>query len=122
MMNEPGAWDSVVAVLAAGGAWLAGESGRIVVASGFGGLVRWFSEEKRTIRNGIVSWIAGAATGYYTWPALMKAPGFLGFADIPRDPENIAMAGFLMGALGISAVKIFVAIVEKRAEKLHGEE
>lgn len=118
-MSEVTFWDSMVAITAAGGAWLAGESGRIVVASGFGGLVRWFGEEKRTIRNGVISWVSGAATGYYTWPVLMKLPVLFGHAEIPRDPENIAMAGFLMGALGISAVKIFVAIVEKKAESVN---
>lgn len=113
-------WDSVAAFLGAVVFWLTGESGRIIVASGFGGLVRWFAMEKRRIRTGIVSIIGGAICGNYLWPVALMAPRLWGSEQIPHSPENIAMAGFLIGTLGVSTVKIFVAIAEARGAKLAG--
>ncbi len=117
-MNEMTVWDHLITFLTAALAWLAGESGRVLIASGLGGLVRWIGDEKKSIRTGMLSWIGGGVTGYYMWPLLLKAPAGFGFSEFAREPENIAMAGFLMGAIGVSGVKITVALIEKRARRL----
>lgn len=121
-MNEMTVWDHLFTFLGAAFAWLAGESGRVLIASGLGGLVRWIGDEKRRIRTGMLSWIGGAITGFYMWPLALKLPGIVGAGMFERNPENVAMAGFIAGALGVSAVKIIVAIVESRAQKFQGND
>lgn len=119
MHGEEANWyDGIVALLGAAFFWLTGESGRVVIASGLGGLVRWFAMEKRRIRTGIISIIGGAICGNYLWPVAMLAPNWIGMGAVERTPENIAMAGFLVGTLGVSLVKIFTAIVEARGAKI----
>jgi hypothetical protein len=112
--------DQIGAGIGAAIAWLTGESGRILVASGLGGLVRWIADEKRRIRTGILSIIGGAIVGYYCWPLLLHAPALWGGNAMEKTPEAIAMAGFLAGTMGVSGVKILVAVVEARAAALKG--
>lgn len=119
-MNEMGVTDHIITFIGAAFAWLAGESGRVLIASGLGGLVRWIGDEKRRIRTGMLSWIGGAITGFYLWPLALKLPGIVGAGAFERNPENVAMAGFIAGAIGVSAVKIIVAVVESRARKFQG--
>lgn len=121
-MNEMSVWDHLFTFLGAAFAWLAGESGRVLIASGLGGLVRWIGDEKRRIRTGMLSWIGGAITGFYMWPLALKLPGIVGAGEFERNPENVAMAGFIAGAIGVSAVKIIVAVVESRARKFQGSD
>lgn len=111
-------WDQIIAFFGAICFWLTGESGRVVVASGLGGLVRWFAIEKRRIRTGIMSIVGGAICGFYLWPMVLRMPMLWGWDAIDKAPENIAMAGFLAGTLGVSAVKIITAIIEARGTKL----
>jgi hypothetical protein len=111
-------WDNIIAFFGAICFWLTGESGRVLVASGLGGLVRWFSMEKRRIRTGVMSIVGGAICGFYLWPIILRIPTVWGAEIIDKAPENIAMAGFLAGTIGVSAVKIITAIVEARGLKL----
>lgn len=123
MQGESATWyDGIVALIGAAFFWLTGESGRVIIASGLGGLVRWFAMEKRHIRTGVIAIIGGAICGNYLWPVAMMAPHWFGLGTVERTPENIAMAGFLVGTLGVSLVKIFTAIIEARGAKLVREE
>lgn len=94
--------------------WFAGESGRILVASGMGGLMRWITSEKRRIRDGALAVIGGCVTGTYLWPAVMAVMG------LQKEPDNIALAAFIAGTIGVSFVKIVTAVVEARTKTWAG--
>ena len=99
-------------------AWLTGEGGRIAVASGLGGLTRWLVSERQRIRDGVIAIFGGLIVGQYLWPLVLHVPGWVGGAEIPETPNSIAMAAFVAGTMGMSAVKIIIAIVETRSAKL----
>ena len=122
-MQEQGATflDHLVAWASAAMVWFGGESGRVLVASGLGGMVRWFADEKRRIRTGLVAIIGGAIVGYYCWPIVLHIPAVWSGSPMEKTPEAIAMAGFLAGTMGVSGVKIFVALVESRASRRDGD-
>lgn len=104
--------------------WLGGESGRVMVASGAGGLIRWLSTERKRIRDGIIAIIGGGIVGQYLWPAMlgMMSLGLqsMGGDALPESPDNIAMAAFVSGTLGVSGVKILTAMIEARVKKPAG--
>ena len=122
--NTISLWDHIVALLGAAAVWFGGESGRVLIASGLGGLVRWFADERRRIRTGIAAIAGGAIVGYYCWPIVLHIPAIWSGSPMEKTPEAIAMAGFLAGTMGVSGVKIFVALVESRAlyRKEHSDE
>lgn len=95
-------------------AWLAGESGRVVVASGMGGMMRWIASEKRRIRDGVLAVVGGCVTGTYMWPAVVAVMA------LEKSPDNIALAAFIAGTIGISFVKIVTAVVEARTKTWAG--
>jgi hypothetical protein len=97
-------------------AWAAGESGRVVVASGMGGLMRWLTSEQRRIRDGVIAVIGGAIAGTYFWPAVLVA------LSLEKTPENIALSAFVAGTIGMSIVKIATAVVEARIKSWAGGE
>lgn len=115
-------WDQIVALIGAAVMWFTGESGRVVIASGLGGLVRWFADEQRRIKTGIVAIVGGAIVGYYCWPLLLLLPALWSGSPMEKTPEAIAMSGFLAGTMGVSGVKILAAVLEARAAKLKGQE
>ena len=86
-------WDQLIAIFGAMALWLGGETGRVLIASGAGGLVRWFAMEKRRIRTGIMSIIGGAICGFYLWPLVLRAPMLWGWEKVEAAPEL-----FLSGA------------------------
>lgn len=95
-------------------AWVGGESGRVLVASGLGGLMRWLTSERRRVRDGILAVIGGAMAGQYLWPAVLY------ILRMDHTPDSIAMAAFVAGTLGMSLVKVLTATVEARAAKMAG--
>ena len=95
--------------------WAAGESGRVVVASGMGGMLRWLTSERRRIRDGVLAVIGGAIAGMYLWPAPLAV------LSLEATPDNIAMSAFVTGTIGISFVKIVTAVVEARTKAWSGE-
>ena len=102
--------------------WMTGESGRVLIASGLGGFVRWLADEKRRIQTGVLAIIGGAIVGFYCWPLVLHIPAVWGANTIEKTAESIAMAGFLAGTVGVSGVKIFVAILEARAARLQSSD
>ena len=102
-------------------AWLSGEGGRVAVAAGAGGLVRWMASERRRIRDGVIAVMAGLVVGQYMWPAVLQAPSLLGRDVWPETPNSIAMAAFVAGTVGMSIVKIMIAVVEARGSRLTDE-
>lgn len=92
-------------------AWMAGESGRILVAAGMGGLTRWLTSEKRRVRDGVFAVIGGGIAGTYLWPGVLWA------LRMDHSPDSIAMAAFVAGTLGMSFVKVLSAVVETKVHK-----
>lgn len=123
-MNDSGSgvglWEQILALSSAVVLWLTGESGRVLIASGMGGFVRWMAIEKRRIRTGIAGIVGGMIVGYYCWPMVLHSPRLFGAEAFERTPESTAMAGFLAGTMGVSGVKIFLAILEARASRFNG--
>lgn len=120
--KDPTVWDSIIVWAALSGAWLTGESGRVIVAGGFGGLARWISteRERRRLRDGILAIIGGVITGQYLWPLGLHIPRIVGAEQFPETPDNIALAAFVIGTMGVSTVKIIAAIIERQASRFTG--
>lgn len=93
-------------------AWFGGESGRVLVAAGLGGFIRWIYASKKRIRDGVLAVVGGAVTGTYLWPAV------LWILRMDETLNNVAMAAFIAGTLGVSFTKVLTAIVEARAVHL----
>lgn len=116
--GDLGVWATLFASIAAAGAWLTGETGKIMVAGGLGGLVRALTSEQRKLRDGVLAAIGGGVTGVYLWPLGLHLPAIFGKAPFPETPSNVAMSAFLLGSMGTSTVKIIAAFLEARAAKL----
>lgn len=110
-------WDVIVVWLTLVLAWLTGETGRVFVASGAGGLVRWLGQEKRKLRDGVIAVIGGSVAGHFLWPFVLAVIG-VATGPLAETPNNIAMAAFVAGTSGMSLVKIVTAFIEKRAQTL----
>ncbi|AXQ93214.1 hypothetical protein LV780_04945 [Cereibacter azotoformans] len=57
--SGPGAWETVLLSGSMIAAWIGGEAGRVAVAGGAGGLMRWLAAEQRRIRDGVLAERAG---------------------------------------------------------------
>lgn len=115
-MSEP--TSSFLNLLLSGGAtaiaWIAGESGRVVVASGAGGMANWLNRRPHRIRDGVVAVTGGLLCGTYGWPAVFWISQFVPHGGMAETPNNIALAAFCSGAIGMSVVKIITAVVETK--------
>lgn len=117
-MNDkaPGLFDFLILWGSLALTWISGETGRVIVASGMGGLSRWLVAEKKRIRDGVLSVIGGVIVGKNMWPAVLAAPDWLpewmGASALEPTPDNIAMAAFVAGTVGMSAIKIGTALFE----------
>ncbi|QCP84318.1 hypothetical protein EYE35_01080 [Cereibacter sphaeroides] len=109
-----GLWHAALIWISAIGAYFAGDSGRVLIASGLGGMTRWLASERIRVRDGLVAIITGAVAGRYLWPLALSMLG------LEETPNNVAMAAFITGTLGISLVKIIAAVAESRAAKIGG--
>lgn len=105
---NPGLVDAVLLYAGVAAAWLGGESGRVLVASGAGGLSRWLYSERRRIRDGLVAVAGGAISGTYLWPVVLWA------LRMEHTPDLIAMAAFIAGTIGMSLTKVAGALVETK--------
>jgi hypothetical protein len=98
-------------------AWLAGETGRIMVAGGAGGALRWLSSERRNMRDGVIAIIGGSIIAYYFWPLVLNLlTKYIGIDPTTSGAE--AMSGCLAGIFGVSGIRIGVAIVEAYAGRI----
>lgn len=120
--NDASWWGAMLAASSAAGAWLLGETGKIVLAGGLGGLTRWLTTERqlRRLRDGFGAAIGGGITGIYLWPLGLHAPRMFGGEAFADTPSNAAMSAYVLGAMGTSAVKMITAYLEHRASKLNG--
>ena len=113
-LNDPTIWALVMNAAASAVAWVGGESGRVIVASGLGGFARWWHSKDKRIRDGIIAVTGGSLAGTYLWPfvlAIMGAP----FGGLEQTPDNIAGAAFIAGAGGMALLKIILKMFEARA-------
>lgn len=113
--SDPGVLAQVVTLIIGGAAWVAGEGGRVIVAGGAGGFAQWLNSDRRIIRDGVIRVTGGALAAVYLWPLVLAVIGFP-FGGLAETPNNISMAAFIAGALGMSSVKIITAMVEARVE------
>lgn len=116
-MDDKGAGfvDALVLYGATVAAWIGGESGRVLVAGGAGGFIRWLGSERRLIRDGAIATVGGGISAAYLWPLVLYLTG------LDHAPYNIAMAAFLAGAVGMSGVKIMTAVVETKMRRISGD-
>lgn len=100
--------------------WLGGEVGRVVVAGASGGLVRWFMQEQRRLRDGAIAVVVGIPTAIYLGPIV---PGILQAAGIivKDEPSIQPTFGFLAGLLGMSLAKGVLALIERRLDPNGGQ-
>lgn len=106
----PGLLETLLLYAGIAAAWIGGESGRVLVASGAGGLSRWIFSERRRIRDGVVAVIGGAISGTYLWPIVLWA------LRMDHTPDAIAMAAFVAGTIGMSLTKVAGALVETKVK------
>lgn len=112
--KNPDVWESFLLFLSMVFAWIGGEAGRVMIAGGAGGFMRWVADEKRKIRDGVFAVCGGAVSGYFLWPLTLAGLNKFTSGAL-TGPDAQAMAGCLTGVLGMSGVKILVAVFEARA-------
>lgn len=106
--------------------WLGSQSAASWVAGGAGGLVRWGITGKKAVSfwkwvgSGFMQVFGGAITAHFGWPiALVTLEKFTGdLGDPGVDPQSVATASFLAGALGISAMRVLWAFIETRGKNV----
>ena len=116
MADHPTIWTLAANALAVGIAWIGGEAGRVAIAGGAGGLARWLNTERRKVRDGLLAAAGGSLAATYLWPLVLAIVGFP-LGGLEQNLNNIAMAAFVAGALGMSGVKIATAMVEAKLDK-----
>ncbi|RDW14441.1 hypothetical protein [Paracoccus thiocyanatus] len=115
--NEPGLLQQTLFFMAMIGAWIAGEAGRAALAGAAGGLVRWLMSERRRIRDGVVSVIAGALMARYASPVMLALlERWLG--EMSGDVGGAA--GFAAGLAGMSLAKLTLAILDANYRRITG--
>lgn len=114
-MNEPNWIDQFLVNAALIGAWITGEAGRASLAGAAGGLVRWLMSERKRLRDGVVSILAGALMARYATP-LMIAIIERHLGPLSGDVEGTA--GFAAGIVGMSIAKLVMGVIEARAKRL----
>ncbi|MBY6119540.1 hypothetical protein KUV64_27335, partial [Mameliella alba] len=98
--------------------WLAGETGRAVIAGAAGGLYRWLMQERRRLRDGIVAVAAGALAAQFLGPVVLAGLRLVGLKLQGTEAELAPTAGFLAGLAGMSIAKMLVALMETQAARL----
>lgn len=115
--HEPGLLQQVLFFMAMIGAWIAGEAGRAALAGAAGGLVRWLTSERRRIRDGIVSVIAGALMARYASPVMLAIlERWIG----EMSGDVAGAAGFASGLAGMSLTKLILGAIDANARRLGG--
>ncbi|MTH79408.1 hypothetical protein [Paracoccus aestuariivivens] len=116
-MNEPSWTDQLLLTATLIGAWITGEAGRAALAGAAGGLVRWLMSERKKMRDGVVSIVAGMLMARYATP-LMMALLEKYFGSMTGDVQGTA--GFAAGIVGMSLAKFFMGIIEAQVRRING--
>ena len=117
--SDPTLWEKMILATSATAAWLSGEVGRVVVAGAAGGFYRWLMDERKRLRDGVVSVISGAVGAVYLGPIVMRLLE-LGGMSLAGQPSGYMTAGFLAGMTGVSLAKVAIAVIEVQTKKLRG--
>lgn len=91
---------------------LSGGAGATLLASALGGLTRWIATDRRHLRDAAVAVAGGMLAGHYLWPMILWVLG------MHETPHSTTMAAFVAGTLGMSGVRLIVALVETRARRM----
>lgn len=112
-MDAPTLWDKLWLAVLAVVLWLGRETGKAVLAGAAGGLLRWLMQERRRLRDGIVSVTGGVIASIYLGPVvgaiMTQSMGPIG---------STQASGFVAGLAGMSLAKMIVAIVETAAGRM----
>lgn len=115
--NEPGLFQQVLFYFAMIGAWIAGEAGRAALAGAAGGFVRWLTSERRRIRDGVVSVVAGALMARYASPVMLALlERWLG----EMSGDVAGAAGFAAGLAGMSLAKLILGAIDANVRRISG--
>ncbi|MCJ8140231.1 hypothetical protein [Falsirhodobacter halotolerans] len=88
------------------------EGGGTLLASALGGLTRWIATDRRHLRDAGMAVAGGVLAGHYLWPIILWTLG------MTESPHSMTMAAFVAGTLGMSGVRLIVALVETRARRM----
>lgn len=96
--------------------WVAGETGRAMVAGAAGGLMRWLGQERRRLRDGALAVASGSLAALYLAPVVIGVLAALGL-NLGADEAADRAAGFLAGLAGMSIAKVAIALIETWAAR-----
>lgn len=108
--------DWVGQIAAAVTTWIAGETGRAMVAGAAGGLLRWLGQESKRLLDGIGAVTTGAICALYLGPVVGGALGAVGI-HLGDGANADSAAGFLAGLAGMSLAKVAIALIETWAAR-----
>lgn len=110
-------WHTVGAVLT----WITGEAGRVWIAGAAGGLLRWFHQEVRRIRDGVIAVISGVMAAQYLPPIVVPLLQLVNI-NVALDQSTAASIYFVSGLVGMSVTKLLLAVFEVYIPKLFRRE
>lgn len=99
--------------------WVAGETGRAMVAGAAGGLLRWMGQERRRLRDGVLAVASGSIAALYLAPVVIGILAAVGL-DLGQGEAADRAAGFLAGLAGMSFAKVVIALIETWAARQTG--
>jgi hypothetical protein len=117
----PGVIEYLWLGLGALGAWLTGESGRIMIAGGLGGLVRWFFEARLRLLDAVVFVSSGMIAAVYLAPAALYMASHF-YPMIANMPSAQFTFGHLVGLFGMAVGKIVFAVLTARGKAMVKEQ
>lgn len=112
-----GLLEQIAFFFAACATWIAGEAGRAFLAGVSGGFVRWLMADRRKLRDGAVSVVAGGLMSLYASP-LMLVVLERWFGALSGDAAGAA--GFAAGLAGMSLAKLILGAIDAHARRMGG--
>lgn len=96
--------------------WIAGETGRAMLAGAAGGLVRWVGQERKRLRDGVLAVASGSLAALYLAPVVVGVLRVLSI-ELGEGADADRAAGFLAGLAGMSIAKVVITAVETWAKR-----